>query len=124
VYTHYDTDALVCTVGDCGTVQSSDYATIGPIPIAIPGLGMYLTLALLAVSRLGGLKAVSLSTVTIAAWTIILAAVLYAAYLTYVEIWVIDAICQWCVASAIVSVVILALESLILWRVVIDEPDA
>jgi uncharacterized membrane protein len=41
---------------------------------------------------------------------------LYAAYLTYVEIWVIDAICQWCVLSATITTAILIAESVSLWK--------
>jgi uncharacterized membrane protein len=39
-----------------------------------------------------------------------------AAYLTYVELFVIDAICQWCVASAVLTAVALAAEGVGVWR--------
>lgn len=115
-YTHYNHDALVCSVGDCGTVQSSDYATIGPIPIAILGLGMYLVVALTAVARVARSGPLSFESWTVASWAMSLAGLLYAAYLTYVELWVIDAVCQWCVASAIITLCIVVSESLLLWR--------
>lgn len=119
-YTHYNHNALVCSVGDCGTVQTSDYATIGPVPIAILGLLMYLFVGALALARMRGSRLISHDRATIASWTVTFAGLLYALYLTYVEIWVIDAICQWCVASAIVTTIIFAVESVLLWRVLGD----
>lgn len=115
-YTHFDEGALVCAVGDCGTVQSSKYSEIGPIPIAILGLGMYVVLALLAFSRMRGGLRISFRHATMASWAITLAGAVYAIYLTYLEIWVIKAICQWCVASAIVTGLILIAETMLLWR--------
>lgn len=116
-YTHFDESALVCAVGDCGTVQSSKYAELGPVPIAILGLGMYVVLALLALVRVRGSNALSFRHASIASWAITLAGAVYALYLTYLEIWVIKAICQWCVASAIVTGLILVAETILLWRI-------
>jgi uncharacterized membrane protein len=41
---------------------------------------------------------------------------LFSAYLTYLEIFVIHAICQWCVASAAIMVAALICASLAAWR--------
>lgn len=121
-YTHFDENALVCAIGDCGTVQKSKYSAIGPIPIALLGVGMYVTLALLALGRLRIRLPLSYSQATMASWAIALAGGAYAIYLTYLEIWVIKAICQWCVASAIATWLILIVETILLWRV-IGETD-
>src|SRR5919107_1151289 len=48
---HYDLSALTCGIGDCHTVQTSSYAAIGPVPIALLGLGMFLAIAALVVVR-------------------------------------------------------------------------
>ena len=40
-YAHVNTNALVCGLGDCQSVQASEFATIGPVPVALLGLGMY-----------------------------------------------------------------------------------
>ncbi|MCC6935125.1 MAG: vitamin K epoxide reductase family protein [Thermomicrobiales bacterium] len=122
-YSHFDESALMCAVGDCGTVQKSKYATLGPIPIAILGLGMYVALGLSALGRMRGKLPVSFEVATMASWGIALAGVAYALYLTYLEIWVIKAICQWCVASAIITTLILAIESVLLWHVLGEEQD-
>ena len=113
-WVHYDVDALVCGLGDCLEVQTSDYAEVFGIPVAILGLLMYvgiLVLGLLRIARpaLSGMLTVALFTGT-------LAGVIYSAWLTYVEIWVIEAICQWCVVSAIITLAIFAVETITLWR--------
>jgi len=105
---HYDTGALVCTVGDCHAVQSSEYSKIGPIPVALLGLGMYLTIA--AITLLRWRRPELTSTLTTASFAIVLAGTVYAAYLTYLEIHVINAICQWCVLSALLTLGLLLSE--------------
>jgi uncharacterized membrane protein len=110
-FVHYRHDLLVCSTGGCETVQSSKYATIGPIPIAILGLGSSSVMLLAAIVRIVRRDLAFAATVVIFA----LAAIGfgYEVYLTYVEIWVIDAICQWCVTFAIVTTLWMLLE---LWR--------
>ena len=48
---HYDEDVLICTVGDCKTVQESRYAELWGVPIALLGLGMYLAILGLGIVR-------------------------------------------------------------------------
>jgi uncharacterized membrane protein len=106
---HFRGEILVCGVGDCQTVQNSPYAEIAGVPIALLGAGMYLTLMGLGVARWcwPGKRDVF----TTVAFGLALAGALYAAYLTYLEIWVIRAICQWCVVSALLTSVILGVEA-------------
>ena len=80
--------------GGCERVQSSPYAELGGVPVALLGLIGYLAiLASLVPSNARGRY------VTV---FLCLAGAGFSAYLTYVELAVIDAICQWCVASAVV----------------------
>lgn len=107
---HYNQGVLVCspTLGNCHTVQSSVYATVGSIPIALFGVIMYVALAALALLRW---RRPDLAwPATLAAFAIAFGGVLVSAYLTYLELAVIHAICQWCVTSAALAVVLLALE--------------
>ncbi|HVL25017.1 MAG TPA: vitamin K epoxide reductase family protein [Thermomicrobiales bacterium] len=107
-YVHYNQGALVCGIGNCEIVQSSTYAKMFGIPIALFGLAMYLAvLALLLVRRARPHLA---DTATMAIFAVLMAGAIYAAYLTYLEIWVIEAICQWCVVSAIITVLLLLVE--------------
>lgn len=114
VYVHYQETALVCGVGDCEKVQTSSYAEFLGIPIAWFGLALYLTMAGLLLARQRGLIAVDITDILMVGATF--AGTLAVAYLTYLEIWVIDAICQWCVTFAIITVVQLALSALQLRR--------
>lgn len=59
---------------------------------------------------------------TTAAFTVALVGTLYSAYLTYLELFVIHAICQWCVASAVLITGTALLEGWGLWRLL--EPTS
>lgn len=99
---------LACgPLGDCGTVQDSQYAKVAGVPVALLGLGMYL--ALLALTGLR--RFLPAAPPPVVAWTLAIAlgGTLYSAYLTYLELFVIEAICAWCVASAAVVAVIFLL---------------
>lgn len=111
---HYDTKALVCGLGDCETVQTSRYAEIAGVPIALLGVLMYVAIAVLGLSRFR--LPMQADRLTFAIFAIALAGTAYAAYLTYLEIAVIDAICQWCVVSALLTLGIFLLEGANVWR--------
>jgi uncharacterized membrane protein len=111
-YIHYAGLQPVCAGGGhgCERVQSSSYARLGGIPVALLGLGGYLAIAvaLLAPGERARLAAAALAVSGLG----------FSAYLTYLELFVIDAICQWCVASA----VLLAMLSVItVWRLLLGE---
>jgi uncharacterized membrane protein len=86
--------APVCLAGGggCETVQSSRYAEILGVPVAALGLGGYAGLLLSALLRGEGGALLGLF--------VTLVSVIFSAYLTYLELFVIYAICQWCVTSA------------------------
>ena len=100
--TWYDDSIPVCVGGSggCEKVQTSDYADWAGVPVALVGaIGYALILASLAVpGDSGRMVGVLLGLVGIG----------FSAYLTYLELFVIDAICQWCVASAVVMTVLAA----------------
>ena len=95
-YVHYAHLDPVCVGGGggCERVQSSRWAELAGIPVAVLGLGGYVAiLASLALpEEPGALVAAFLTLVGFG----------FSAWLTYVEIEKIEAICQWCVASAVV----------------------
>ncbi len=115
-YVHFDEDALVCTVGGCETVQQSEYSTMFGVPIAAFGVLMFASVVFLALMRMSSRRAIPTDIATIGAWTILLTGLLYYAYLTYIEIWELEAICQWCVASSIIALLMFTLESIMLGR--------
>lgn len=101
-------EAVCGGLGDCESVQTSIYSELLGVPVAIWGLLSYLALlAIYLVKRsdwrgLGGLARQGFFLVT-------LIGVVYSAYLTYLEIFVIRAICPWCVASAVVMTILFVL---------------
>jgi len=90
----------------CETVKNSDYARLAGIPLPVLGLASYLTLmGLLVLQGYQGITQRGWSTyLALLIFGVALAGVLYSAYLTYVEFFIIYAICRWCVASAIIMV--------------------
>ena len=106
-------EAVCAGVGDCDTVQSSEFSEIAGVPIAVLGLGMYLVLlALLAARRWwsllrGGEAPQALASLTFA---LALGGTLYSAYLTWLELFEIEAICVWCVGSAVIVTLLMLLS--------------
>lgn len=92
---HYQGGEPVCLAGGgCATVQESDYAEMAGVPVPVIGLFGYLTILAAAAmrgdpGRLFGLFAGGIGFG-------------FSVYLTYLELFVIDAICQWCIGSAVV----------------------
>ena len=109
-WVHFEGVPPVCVGGGggCETVQSSRYATILGVPVAVLGIIGYAGLLISAVLR--GEAGIYLG------FLFALVGTLFSAYLTYLEIFVIHAICQWCVASAAIMVAALICESLAAWR--------
>ena len=100
---HYDGGTPVCAVSHgCATVQQSDYAALAGVPVAVLGLLGYVAI-LVSLARDGE------------AWRtagafLSLAGLAFSAWLTYVEVGVLHAICIWCVGSAICMALLAALS--------------
>ena len=94
-YIHYEGIKPVCGLGgDCEKVQSSEWSKLAGVPVAVLGLvGYAAILVTLFIDREAAL---------IAGQIFALAGFGFSAYLTYRELFSIDAICQWCVASAVI----------------------
>lgn len=96
---------LSCTVGSCNTVQLSKWATFLGLPVAAWGLGFYLATLVVATvgiqDRVADDRRISLALVAMSGW-----GVLFSSWLTYIELFVIDAVCMWCVISAIIVLLI------------------
>jgi uncharacterized membrane protein len=91
--------------GGCETVEQSDYSSVAGIPVAAFGILYSATVVLLALwwARTRDPRA------GYAAYALGLAGVVVEAYLVYLELFVIHAICLWCVAYGITIVVGLVL---------------
>jgi uncharacterized membrane protein len=105
-YVHYAGIHPLCVAGggSCEKVQTSAYAKLAGVPVALLGLIAYVALiASLVVRGENGRFAGAL---------IAIAGFGFSAYLTYREIFTIKAICQWCVASAVLMAVLAVLTTL------------
>ncbi len=95
-------------IGDCETVNSSRFSEIGGVPIALLGAAGYvLILASVAVDRPGG-RWEDAGRYSFFGLTLI--GTLYSLYLTYIEVFVLRAVCPFCVASAVVMVALFVLS--------------
>jgi uncharacterized membrane protein len=91
---HYTGGEPVCAVAHgCATVQASEYSELAGVPVAVLGLAGYIAV-LVALTRDG-------EAWRTAAAFLSLAGLGFSAWLTYVEVGVLHAICIWCVGSAI-----------------------
>jgi uncharacterized membrane protein len=101
-WAHYSGTAVACVRGGgCETVQHSSYAEIAGVPVALLGLLSYSAVVLLLAwdsenARLG-------------AATLAFVGLLFSAYLLVLQLFVIDAVCVWCLANDVLIAPTLAL---------------
>jgi uncharacterized membrane protein len=98
--------APACVAGGhgCQTVAESEYSHIAGINVAVFGIAGYVLILATAFfvsdgARLGG-------------FALALGGFGFSVYLTYLEIWEIEAICQWCVASAVLMTILFVCSAL------------
>jgi uncharacterized membrane protein len=100
VVVHYTGAEPVCAVNHgCETVQKSKYADLAGVPVALIGLIGYVAIlaSFLVRGESGRLLRLALTAVGFA----------FSAYLTYLELFEIHAICQWCLGSAVIMTLLL-----------------
>jgi len=106
---HYAGGEPVCAIAHgCATVQKSTYATFAGVPVAVLGLLGY-------VAILASLLKDSEAARTVTAFLAI-GGLGFSAWLTYVEVFELEAICIWCVGSAICMVLLAVLATTRLLR--------
>ena len=100
-WVHYDDSALVCVAGGgCETVQQSAYAEIAGVPVALLGL--------LAYSSVLGLVVWDTPSARLGAAMIAFVGLAFSLYLLVLQLFVIDAVCTWCVVNDVVVAPLLA----------------
>src|SRR5689334_15198145 len=102
----------------CETVAHSHYSHIAGVNIAVFGIAGYVLL--LASALVPG------DAGRFSGFLIALVGFGFSAYLTYLEVFVINAICQWCVGSAVVmtlSLVVAAARALSYTGAELDQPQ-
>jgi len=111
---HYAGGSPVCAVNHgCETVQKSKYADLAGVPVALIGLVGYVGIlaSFLVRGENGRLLRLGLTATGFA----------FSAYLTYLELFEINAICQWCVGSAVVMTLLLIAS---VYDFLSPEPDS
>jgi len=94
--------SLACTRwAQCDVVNNSLYSKFLGIPVSFIGLVAYLMLLALAVAALRTDGRVQRQMLLLSLLFSI-CGVGFSIYLTYIEVYVIEALCSWCVASAII----------------------
>jgi uncharacterized membrane protein len=105
---------IACGTGGCETVQASRWATFLGIPVALWGLGFYVFLFAVAFAstrpRFEESSGISTLMLVLTGW-----GTLFSGWLTYIELYVIHAICRYCVVSAVI-VTVAFVFSLLEWR--------
>lgn len=91
-WAHFADESVICVQGGgCETVQQSSYSEIAGIPVAALGLAAYV--AMLALITWDAPVA------RLSAATLALVGLVFSAYLVVVQLFVIDAVCVWCMAN-------------------------
>lgn len=100
---------LSCSVKGCETVNSSRWATFLGFPVAAWGIAFYAATFVVSLIGTGGNyeddRNISKALVLMSG-----IGVLFSGWLTYLELFVIHAICMWCVISAVIVTLIFILS--------------
>jgi uncharacterized membrane protein len=121
-YTKYADQEIICVESgqlDCNAVQNSAYSSLFGVPVAGLGLGAYATFFLLLVLD-GRIDIISLYGRTIM-FMLTLFGVIYSGYLTYIEAFILEKWCQYCVASALLMVGLFVISAIRAWTIEDDE---
>ena len=114
--------SLACTRwAQCDVVNNSVYSQFYGVPVSVLGLAGYLLLLALALAALWTTGCAH-RRILLLSLVLSVGGVGFSVYLTYLEIYVIEALCAWCVASAIV-ITLLAIITAVTIRLA-APPDA
>jgi uncharacterized membrane protein len=112
---HYTGQAAFCSgVGGCETVNSSPYSVLFGVPVAAYGFATYLVVAACSLWQARHPSPV-LTWPALVAFGLAVVGVLFSAWLTYLELFVIHAICPWCVTSAVIVTLLAAVTGRGVW---------
>ncbi|HSI98701.1 MAG TPA: vitamin K epoxide reductase family protein [Gaiellaceae bacterium] len=103
-WAHYADASVICVAGGgCETVQSSEYAEVAGVPVAVLGVAAYATILALVVW--------DAPIARLAASMLALVGLVFSLYLLALQLFVIDAICIWCVVNDVVVAPLLAVTT-------------
>ena len=104
LYARFTDATIACSTGGCETVQRSSYATVAGVPVAALALGGFVLVLAAALSASDLARA--------AGAAVALGALAFSGYLLVVQLAVVDAVCDWCLASDVIVTALAALAVL------------
>lgn len=115
------TEAVCGPVGDCNTVQQSEYARLfGFLPVGVLGLLGYIAIGIAWMVKNRAAETTSRQSALLI-WGMALVGTLFSIYLTFLEPFVIGATCAWCLTSAIIMGLVLWTSTPIALQAVVHE---
>jgi uncharacterized membrane protein len=117
-------ESPACLVGHgCTVIASSKHAHIGVFPTAALGLLAYLMVAMLAGARLVNPPEDVEAILRIGSFAISFIAFIFTLWLMYIAMFVLEATCTWCIASAVTITSIFVLNALdvVKWKRSLSE---
>jgi len=108
---HYKNTIPPCTIAHgCETVLTSKYATLGPVPIALIGVGFYLAILILTGMLLQGKNSLKIFNYQFSIINLLIlltgSGVIVAGSLVYLQAFVLHAFCQYCLASEAIDILL------------------
>lgn len=120
-YTRYENKILNCfghtQVNSCQVVAQSAYSTVLGVPISLIGLAFYIFVLTIAVMSLKDKFTFLLNTLL----PLSVLAFLFSVRLTYLQVYVIESICYYCLVSALISVLLLMISMIIYQKMNLPE---
>jgi uncharacterized membrane protein len=104
----------VCLAGACAEVAASPYARFLGVPTAAWGSVLYMVVAAVAAGGLRG--GASDRRLPLALWGLGVFGATFSAYLLWVQVAVLRAVCSWCVASDVLWLLVLAMAVAVVRR--------
>ncbi len=118
---HYTQFALPCTITHgCDIVTKSEYSSIMGVPVALLGAIYYLTIFLAAYIIIETKKTEYLRFIAIATPL----GFLFSAWFVYLQLFVLHAICQYCMLSAITSTTMFVVSMVYVWKEHLKHVDS
>jgi uncharacterized membrane protein len=104
-FSHYADQPIACAgLSGCEAVENSEYSTLLDVPVALAGALFSVGLLALVLARVARLP-LAQEWAPVAAYSMTLTGVAFVAYLTYIELFVVEDICIWCTSFAAVVTV-------------------
>ena len=110
---HFSPEDISCSItGKCDVVLTSEFSTIFGIPLSVPGILFYVFIFILSVFLLKTNKEIFLR------WIVVISMFGFFASLAlfFIQAFVLQAFCQYCLLSALITTIIFITSGIFLWK--------